>query len=164
MATVQRKADSKSSRRPPVTSEILDRQLPRNLDAEKAVIGSILLLPTVCDDVALVVKADDFYDEANHILYEHLLELQNAGRKIDITLLVDRLRNAGQFEIIGGAGYLADVARSVETAANAVFYAQIVREKSLLRALIQASTDVLRDAYEDGSDPREQLNRAEQKI
>ncbi len=164
MATVQRRSDSKPQRKPPVTSEILDRQPPRNLEAEKAVIGSILLLPMVCDDVALVLKADDFYDDANRILFEHLMELQNMSRKIDMTLLVERLRTAGQYEAIGGAGYLAEVARSVETAANAVFYAQIVRDKSLLRGLIQSSTEVLRDAYEDGSDPREQLNRAEQKI
>ena len=57
MATVQRKPEPKSARKPPVTSEILDRQPPRNLEAEKAVLGSILLLPQVCDDVALFVRA-----------------------------------------------------------------------------------------------------------
>src|SRR5690606_26679201 len=127
-------------------------------------IGSILLLPLVCDDVALVIRPDDFYDDANRLIYEHLLELQNSARRIDLTLLIERLRAAGIYEQIGGAGYLAEVARSVETAANAVYYAEIVRDKALLRNLIQSSTEILRDAYEDGTEPREQLNRAEQKI
>src|SRR5437870_152237 len=133
MATVDRKSGSKPPRKPPVTSEILDRQPPRNLDAEKAVLGSILLLPHVCDDVALVIKPDDFYDDANRCIFEHFLELQSLSRQIDMALLVDRLRNSGDYEKIGGAGYLAEIARSVPTAANAIHYANIVHEKSLLR-------------------------------
>jgi len=164
MATVDRKSGSKPSRKPPVTSEILDRQPPRNLDAEKAVLGSILLLPHVCDDVALVIRPEDFYDEANRCVFQHFIALQSMSRQIDMALLVERMRTAGEYEKFGGAGYLAEIARSVPTAANAVHYAQIVRDKSLLRGLIESSTDILRDAYEDDSDPREQLNRAEQKI
>lgn len=164
MATVDRKPNSKSTRKAPVTSEILDRQPPRSLEAEKAVLGSIFLLPHVCDDVALIIRPDDFYDEANRCIFEHFLELQNLSRQIDMALLVERLRTSGDYEKIGGAAYLAEVARSVPTAANAVYYAQIVRDKSLLRGLISSSTEILRDAYEDSSDPREQLNRAEQKI
>ncbi|HZZ29313.1 MAG TPA: replicative DNA helicase [Pirellulales bacterium] len=163
MATVDRKANPKP-RKPPVTSEILDRQPPRSLEAEKAVLGSILLLPYVCDDVALVIRPDDFYDDANRCIFQHFLDLQNLSRQIDMALLVERLRTAGEYEKIGGAGYLAEIARSVPTAANAVHYAEIVRDKALLRGLIGSSTEILRDAYEDGSDPREQLNRAEQKI
>ncbi len=163
MATVERRVDAKPVRKP-VSPEILDRQPPRNLEAEKAVLGSILLLPNVCDDVALVIRPDDFYDDANRRIYEHMQELHNAARRIDLTLLVERLRNAGDLELIGGVPYLGEVARSVPTAANAVHYAQIVRDKSLLRGLIDSSTEILREAYEDGSDPREQLNRAEQKI
>jgi replicative DNA helicase len=165
VATVQSKPDGKSGRKAKAAAtELLDRQPPRSLEAEKAVLGSILLLPTVADDVALVVRPDDFYDDANRRIYEHLQELNGLSKRIDMTLLVERLRASGEFELIGGAPYLAEIARSVPTAANAVHYAQIVRDKSLLRALITSSTEVLRDAYEDGSDPREQLNRAEQKI
>ena len=164
MATVDRKSGSKPSRKPPVTSEILDRQPPRNLDAEKAVLGSILLLPHVCDDVALVIRPEDFYDEANRCVFQHFIALQSMSRQIDMALLVERMRTAGEYEKFGGAAYLAEIARSVPTAANAVHYAEIVRDKSLLRGLIESSTDILRDAYEDDSDPREQLNRAEQKI
>src|SRR5262245_58661140 len=73
MATVDRKAAK--PRKPPVTSEILDRQPPRNLDAEKAVLGSILLLPHICDDVSLVIRPEDFYDDANRTIFEHFLSI-----------------------------------------------------------------------------------------
>jgi len=81
MATIQRVDDARRDRdrKPAVTSEILDRQPPRNLEAEKGVLGSILLLPDCCDDIALVLRADDFYDEANRKLYAHVLEMHSAA-------------------------------------------------------------------------------------
>src|SRR3954466_13228884 len=145
MATVQRKPDSKAPRKPAVTSEILDRQPPRNLDAEKGVLGSILLLPICCDDVALILRPEDFYDDANRTLFAHLLDMHDSGKRIDMTLLVNRLRSAGEYDLIGGAGYLADITRSVPTAAHATYYAEIVRDKAMLRALIESSTEILRD-------------------
>ena len=160
MATVQRKPEAKSARKPPVTSEILDRQPPRNLDAEKAVLGSILLLPQVCDDVSLLVRPEDFYDDANRKLYEHLLAMHDSGKRIDMTLLVERLRTAGEYEAIGGATYLAEISRSAPTASHAAHYGEIVRDKAMLRALIESSTEILRDAYDESSEAREQVNRA----
>ena len=145
-------------------SEILDRQPPCNLEAERGVLGSILLLPLVCDDVALVVRPEDFYDDANRLLYTHLREMHDTGRRIDTTLLVERLKAAGQFELVGGAAYLADVLQSVPTAANATHYAEIVKNKSTLRALIHSSTEILRDAYDESQEAREMLAKAEQKI
>jgi replicative DNA helicase len=145
-------------------SEILDRQPPCNLDAERGVLGSILLVPMVCDDVALVLRPEDFYDDANRLLYSHLREMHDAGRRIDTTLLVERLKAAGQLELIGGPAYLADVLQSVPTAANAVHYAEIVKNKATLRSLIHSSTEILRDAYDDSQEPREMLSRAEQRI
>src|SRR5271169_6814118 len=84
MATVDRKPSSKSTRKATVTSEILDRQPPRSLEAEKAVLGSILLLPHVCDDVSLIIRPEDFYDDANRCIFEHFLALQNLSRQIDM--------------------------------------------------------------------------------
>ncbi len=147
-----------------VTSEILDRQPPRNLDAEKAVLGSIMLLPDVCDDVALILRPEDFYDDANQRLYRHLQEMHAAGRGIDAMLLVDRLQSAGEFAMIGGTAYIAEVANSVPTAAHAVYYAEIVRDKGTLRSLISTSTEILRDAYDDSAEPRQMLSRAEERI
>src|SRR4051812_21383960 len=100
-----------------VNSEILDRQPPRNLEAERGVLGSILLLPIVCDDVALIVRPEDFYDVANRSLYEQMRAMHDEGRRIDTTLLVERLKTGGQYEAIGGAAYLAEILQSVPTAA-----------------------------------------------
>ena len=158
-AKVRRKEDAVKA-----NSEILDRQPPCNLEAERGVLGSILLLPIVCDDVSLILRPEDFYDDANRILFTHMRELHDAGRRIDTTLLVERLKSADQYEAIGAAAYLAEVLQSVPTAANATHYAEIVKNKSTLRSLIHSSTEILRDAYDGSHEAREMLARAEQKI
>ncbi|MBC8868398.1 MAG: replicative DNA helicase [Planctomycetes bacterium] len=145
-------------------SEMLDRQPPFDLDAEVGVLGSILLMPDVCDDVAMILRSEDFYDDANRRLFQQMQEMHDAGRKIDVTLLVDRLKTAGDFEAIGGAAYLYKVSQSVPNAAHARYYARIVREKATLRSLIDAATEILRGAYEAGNEPKELLSDAEQKI
>ena len=168
MAIVERAGERSGDSRPPrkaqVSAEILDRQPPHNLDAERGVLGSILLLPPVCDDVALLVRSEDFYDDANRIVYEHMLALHDSGRRIDQTLLIERLRTSGEFELIGGMAYLIKVLDSVPHAANATHYAQIVRDKATLRSLIHSSTDILREVYEETHEARDLLNRAEEKI
>ena len=147
-----------------VNSEILDRQPPSNLEAERAVLGSILLLPSVCDEVALILRPADFYDQANRTLYAHMRAMHDEGRRIDTTMLVEELKSAGEYDLVGGAAYVAEVLQSVPTAANATYYADIVKNKSTLRSLIYSSTEILREAYDESTDPREALSRAEQKI
>lgn len=127
------------------------------------VLGSILLLPEVCDDIASL-RADDFYDDANRKIYENLREMHDSGAKIDITLLVSRLRTSGDYEKVGGAAYLAKLSGSVPNAAHAVFYADIVGEKAVYRKLIESSTDILRDAYYQSSTAKELCSQAEQKV
>ena len=90
--------------------------------------------------------------------------MHDSGKRIDMTLLVERLRTAGEYEAIGGATYLAEISRSVPTASHAAHYAEIVRDKAMLRALIESSTEILRDAYDESSEAREQVNRAEQSV
>jgi replicative DNA helicase len=128
------------------------------------VLGSILLKPDVCDDIALVVRAEDFSDESHQLLYRHLLDLHDSGKRIDATIVVERLKTQGDFERIGGAAALADVVQAVPHAAHATHYAAIVRDKALLRSLIDAGTDILRDAYDASDEPRQLLARAEEKI
>lgn len=149
---------------PPLGSEILDRLPPQNLDAEKGVLGSILLNPVVCDDVALIVRPDDFYADANRKLFTHMLAMHDDGGRIDTVLLVERLKQAGDLEAVGSEAYLAEVVQSVAVAAHAEYYARIVRDKATLRALINAGTEVVRDAYDPTVEPREIVNHAEQKI
>jgi len=146
------------------SSELLDRRLPYDLDAEQGVLGSILLLPETCDEVSLVLRPDDFFDEANRCLFTHMQAMHDAGGKIDVTLLVDRLKKSGHYETIGGAAYLYKISQAVPNAAHARYYAGIVREKSTLRSLINASTEILRQAYEEQHEARHLVSEAEQKI
>ncbi len=159
-------ADKKrvDSPRSHVNSEILDRQPPCDVAAEQAVLGSIMLLPETCDEVAFILRADDYYDDANAKLYTNMMAMHDEGRKIDLTLLVDQLKQSGDLETIGGTAYLASIMNSVATAAHATYYAEIVRKKATLRSLIGASTDILRSAYDESSDARELLSQAEQKV
>ena len=162
MATAYRTDPARAPAR--VSSEILDRLPPHNLEAEKGTLGSILLDPNLCDEVALILRPEDFYADANQKLYAHLLAMHDEGRRIDATLLLERLRTAGDLELVGGSAYLAELLHAVPHAANAVYYAEIVRDKATLRALIHASTEILRDAYEPTLNPREMVGRAEEQI
>jgi replicative DNA helicase len=161
----ERRRPRRDGDRQPIATSILDpRDRPANVDAERAVLGSILLKPDVCDDVALLVRAEDFSDESHQLLYRHLLDLHDSGKRIDATIVVERLKTQGDFERIGGAAALADVVQAVPHAAHATHYAAIVRDKALLRSLIDAGTDILRDAYDASDEPRQLLARAEEKI
>ncbi|HEV7282149.1 MAG TPA: replicative DNA helicase [Pirellulaceae bacterium] len=143
---------------------LFDQPLPSNLDAEQGVLGSIIIAPEVCDEVALILRPEDFLDDAHHKLFRTILDMYELGRKIDVTLLVDQLKSSKLFEAVGGAAYLAKLARAVPHAAHAVYYANIVREKATYRSLITASTEILRDAYEEKGEAKELLASAEQRI
>jgi replicative DNA helicase len=134
------------------------------MEAEKSVLGSILLLPEVFDEVALILRAKDFYSDANRTIYEHLLAMHDGGKSIDPMLLVENLRRAEQYEAIGGAAYLAEIAQIVPTAAHADYYARIVAEKAVLRSLIHAGTDIVHDAYDPTLETRQALSRAEERV
>ncbi|HVX16148.1 MAG TPA: replicative DNA helicase [Pirellulales bacterium] len=145
-------------------STLLDRLPPQNLEAEQGVLGSLLLDPDLCDEVAMLLRPADFYLPSNQLLFQHLLGMHNDGLRIDATLLVERLNKHGDLESIGGQAYLCEVAEAVPTAANAVYYAEIVRGKATLRSLIHASTEIIRDAYDQSLESREMLARAEEKV
>lgn len=147
-----------------LSSEILDRLPPQNLDAEQAVLGSLLIDPQLCDEVVLILRPSDFYSDANRRIFTHIVGMHDKGGRIDTTLLVERLNSAGEFEAVGGAAYLAEIVHAVPVAAHALYYAQIVRDKATLRELIHATTDILRTAWDPTFDPREVVNQAEEKI
>lgn len=144
--------------------DAFERQPPVNLEAEIGVLGSIMLLPEVIDDVALIVRPDDFYDDANRKLFKHMLELYESGKKIDPTILLEQLRVAGDLETCGGLAYLGKVVDSVVNAAHAKYYAEIVQNKAAYRSLITATTEILRDAYDEAMDATQLVSQAEQKI
>lgn len=145
-------------------SDLAGRVPPHSIEAEMAVLGSILLDPRVLDDVATQLVADDFYVEAHRKIYARILEMHSENRTIDLMLLVEELRRHGEFEAVGGAAYLAEIAQSVAVASHAVYYAEIVRNHALTRSLIHAGTDIVRDAFDLSLEPREIINRAEERI
>jgi replicative DNA helicase len=153
-----------SARRPKVDTDILGRQPPYDSQAEIGVLGSIMLLPDVLDDVVMIIRPDDFYDDAHRKLFEHMCLLHSGNKKIDPTLLIDRMKMAGDFELIGGSGYLSKIINAVPNAAHATFYAEIVRQKSTFRSLITAATEILREAYDESQEAPQMLSNAEQKI
>ena len=145
-------------------SSIIDRAPPSDSDAEKALLGSIMLDPECLNDVVMVVRNDDFYDDANRKIYSQMREMHDSGRKVDVALLVNQLKGVGDYDLVGGAAYLALLANSVPNAAHALYYADIVSSKSTMRRLIEASSEILRDAYDESNDPKELVSQAEQKI
>ncbi len=161
MATVDRKPREEPRKG---VSELLERQPPRSLEAERAVIGSLLLLPEACDEVALIIRPEDFYDDAHRAIYSHMLTLHDEGKQIDHLLLCQMLRDAGQYESVGGAAYLLELSQEVTTAAHAEYYARIVRDKAVLRSLIHVSTDIINESFDTTVDAREMLARAEQQV
>ena len=133
---------------------------PHDLEAELAVVGSVLLKPDVIDDLAVQLDPSDFYDSENATLYHVMTEMHQAGQRIDITLLVDQLRKRGELESIGGAATIARAAQAVPHAAHAKYYARIIREKAILRDLEQAGYSLAEIAHQ-ATDPHEALAAAE---
>ena len=144
--------------------ELAGRQPPFNLEAETCVLGSIMLMPDKCDELVNIIRADDFYDEANGKLFQHIMDMHSAGQKIDMALLRAKLVAAEDYELVGGAAGLAQIFTSVPNAAHAAYYAGIVRDKATTRQLITTCTEVLSDAYRPDQKPKELLNEAEQKV
>jgi replicative DNA helicase len=126
-----------------------NRQPPCDVQAEVGVLGSVVLLPNVLDDVATIVRPEDFYDDAHSKLFALFTDLHGAGKPLDVTILVDRLRASGCLETIGGTAYLSKIINAVPNAAHAAHYAGIVREKSRLREIIVRATEALHDAYHE---------------
>lgn len=121
---------------------------PQDTEAEQSVLGSALLSRDALDEMAAILQPEDFYQDTHQIIWTALLAMREGGRPVDAVTLMDQLRADGQADRIGGATYLSHLARSVPTAANAMYYARIVRERAARRELIQAGTRIVAQAYE----------------
>ncbi len=147
-----------------IDSSLLEHVPPHNLDAERGVIGALLLDPLVVDDVVPLLSADDFYSDANRRIYKHLVEMKNSGGAIDLTLLIDRLEKSEELEAIGGQAYIAELMFSPQVAAHAVYYAGIVREKGTLRRLIHAGSSIVQEAFAPDTTTKDLLNKAAEQM
>lgn len=138
---------------------------PQNLEAEKSVLGSLLLQNSSLDEVADFLRPQNFYSDANQILYESMLKMYEAGiRGIDAVTLCEELERRNQLEAIGGPSYVMELLETVPHAAHVKYYAEIVRDKWILRRLTEVCTDVLRDCYSGSDSTAETLQQAEKGI
>lgn len=144
-----------------IASEILDRLPPQDADAERAVIGSAILLPETLDEVGRFLGPDDFYSDAHRRLFAHMSAMREKGMVIDAVTLAVRLREAGELEAIGGKAYIAELAFSPPTASYATHYARVVLAHSRRRKIIHAGVEAIRDAWDLSIDPEEIINRTE---
>jgi replicative DNA helicase len=141
-----------------------DRLPPQSIEAERSVLGSMLRDNSVINDVVQYVNTESFYYDAHQKIFDSIKQIYNDGHPVDLLILAERLRQVKHLEDVGREEYLADLWDAAPTAANAEYYAKIVRDKSITRGLIHASTEILRDAYDQGQPAEEMLGSAERKI
>lgn len=137
---------------------------PQSLDAERSILGAILLDKDSIIKIADMITADDFYSYQHGVIFEAVLQLFEKRIPIDIVTLSELLESAGKTKEAGGAGYLAELVNNTPSAANIVYYAQIVKGKAILRRLISAGADITEMGYEEDSEISEVLDAAEQKL
>ncbi len=136
---------------------------PHSIEAEESVIGSILMDPTVLEDVLEEVRYSDFYLEKHKIIFKTIEQVFSSAQPVDTVTLIDKLRNLGLIEKVGGEESLIHLAQVVPTTANVMYYANIVKEKALLRNLIKASSEIVESVRTVG-DAKEILEFAEKRI
>ncbi|MBL9141666.1 MAG: replicative DNA helicase, partial [Phycisphaerae bacterium] len=150
---------------PAEVSRLFSALPPASPEAEMSLLGSMLVDPRVLSDVLGIVKSgDDFSLPAHATLYTTMVELYNHATTLDIVSLWQRLKDLGQLEDVGGDAYLQNLAEGVPSAANALEYARIVREKATLRELIRAAGEILVDAHQARQDASVVLEEAEKRI
>jgi replicative DNA helicase len=142
----------------------LERVPPQNLEAERSVLGGILLENRAMPNVVEILREEDFYRDAHRKIYQAMVDLSERNHPVDLITLTEEVNRKGSLQEVGGAVYLASLADEVPTAANILYYAKIVKEKSVLRRLIEAATEIARQGYEEPEDAVSFLDRAEQTI
>jgi replicative DNA helicase len=137
---------------------------PHDLDAERAVIGALLVSETAVAAVAEQLTAEEFYSETHRIIYAAMMRLYSRGDRIDQITLTNELNSINEFDRVGGRAYVFQLVESVPTASNAARYAEIVRGKALLRSVIDVGSRITEDAFREPEDVTEALDSAEQLI
>lgn len=143
---------------------VLDRPLPQSPDAERAVLGSILINNNAFYRVVGLIDTEDFFKDSHRSIFSTMRTLAEQSREIDLLTLKDELGKRMQLEQIGGAAYISSLADGIPDVANVERYARIVKEKSMLRRLIVMGNSVMRAAFDAPQEPTEVLNIAEQSL
>ena len=143
--------------------ELLSRQQPQSLEAEQSVLGSILIDSRCVADVIGILRPEDFYLQQNREIYETIYTMFNFSQTIDPVTVLDKMRELGVYKD-NSRDYILQLMEITPTAANVVRYANIVRDKAMLRGLAQASSDISEMVYSQVGTPAEMLESAEKKI
>jgi replicative DNA helicase len=137
---------------------------PHSIAAEESVLGGILLDNNALDRAVELIVPEDFYREAHRKIMRAILDLNERHEPVDLVTLADALRGRNELQDVGGASYLAELAERVPTAANVAHYARIVKDKAILRALIQTTTEIAMRSYEAQANVESFLDEAEHQI
>lgn len=144
--------------------EDMTRIPPHSVESEQSILGSILLDKDAMITVSETIKPDDFYKEAHKIIYECMIKLSNKNEPIDLITLTEELRKQGHLDDVGGISYITSLSTIVPTTSNVKYYADIVKEKSVLRKLIKVSNDIINLGYDGSTKIEDVLENAEKKI
>jgi replicative DNA helicase len=142
----------------------LQRVPPHSLEAEQSLLGALLLDNMAWERVALILTPKDFYKGAHRKIYEQIELLIETGNPADVVTVSQALKDAGILDEIGGSAYLGLMAQSTPSSLNVKRYAELVREKSTLRNVIRACSEVIELAWAPGSDPEQALDEAERRV
>lgn len=137
---------------------------PNDIEAEQAVLGSMLTDKDAVISAIEVLKKEDFYREDNKAIYEAMINLYNRPEPIDIITVKDELLSIGKFDVVGGLEYLADLPEKVPTTANVDKYIKIVEEKSMMRSLIKTSNELITLGYDETQEVNAIMDQAEKKV
>ena len=144
--------------------ELLGKRTPHSAPAEQAVIGSVLIDPASLDSITGIINYEDFYVEEHRDIFSAMQSMYMKSNNIDAVTLIEELVRQGVYDDAGGKEYIALIIDSVPVAANVRDYAAIVRDKSILRALINACEDIIEDAYSGEGDVQRLVEKAESEI
>ncbi len=137
---------------------------PQNIEAENSVLGSLMIDKNSIIQIADIISVTDFYHPINAKIYEAIFSLYEKHQPIDISTVTTELKERGELKNAGGSTYLSNLVNSVTTASNIAHYAQIVREKKILRDMIRASAEIAEKAFNPEGDLEEAMDTIEQKI
>ena len=138
---------------------------PNDKEAEQAVLGAVFLSKDALTEAIEFIEPEDFYQHANQLIFQAMVNInENDDGPVDVVTIQDELNRANQLEDVGGLSYLANLANSVPTAANTAYYAKIVKQKSVLRSLINAATNIVNRSFDENEDLDSIIDQSEREI
>lgn len=142
----------------------LEKVPPQNIEAEIAVLGSMLIEEEAIGHAVEIVQGPFFYKDAHKKIFQTIVDLYSSNKAVDLVTLTEELKKKGSLEDVGGPAYLTELTAAVPTAANVQLYAKIVKEKAILRRLINTATHIVAQSYDGQQDANDLLDKAEKQI